>query len=360
MPTVFANSRSITHKGDGFVDTCAVPDVCKTPSPGGPVPIPYVNVAMDSDLAKGTKKVKIEGNPVALDSSNLKMSTGDEPGSAGGGIISSKTKGKATWAMGSMDVKFEGKAVIRFSDVAQHNGNTFNSAFIQLGGTGFAYGDDPQDDENCSECEKPKDDHKVLETPDVESEAKALIEKLNEIDANYEPPNKAAPSSIVLRKKGAGFMVGVLICNCKKRFAAMSGPEATEGFKQAVDELGFTLCGKPSVKEFVNGKGEKVVDAEKKFPALKGQNAPDQCAAPKLIQKAQSTGHTPVAMSEKLYAPRNKPKKVTVTYKKTVGVREDAVTTDKPEDFVHGATVPSCVTCQVNLTKVLCKDKPLC
>ncbi len=52
MATVFANSRSIVHKGDGQVNVAAPPDVCKTPSPAGPVPIPYVNVAKTSDLAK--------------------------------------------------------------------------------------------------------------------------------------------------------------------------------------------------------------------------------------------------------------------------------------------------------------------
>ena len=66
--------------------------------PLGPVPIPYVNVAETSDLAKGTKKVKIEGKPAGNAGSNLSTSTGDEAGSAGGGILSSKTKGKMTWA----------------------------------------------------------------------------------------------------------------------------------------------------------------------------------------------------------------------------------------------------------------------
>ena len=97
MPTVFANGRSILHAGDGLKHTAAPPDVCKTPSPGGPVPVPYVNIASDGDLAKGTKKTKIEGKSVALESSNLSTSMGDEPGTAGGGIVSSKTKGKMTW-----------------------------------------------------------------------------------------------------------------------------------------------------------------------------------------------------------------------------------------------------------------------
>ena len=51
MATVFANGRSIVHKGDGQTNVGAIPDVCKTPSPGGPVPIPYVNTAMNSNLA---------------------------------------------------------------------------------------------------------------------------------------------------------------------------------------------------------------------------------------------------------------------------------------------------------------------
>lgn len=136
MPTVFANSRSILHAGDGNKHVAAPPDVCKTPSPGGPVPIPYPNIASDSDLAKGTKKIKIEGKPAANAGSNLSTSSGDEAGTAGGGLVSSKTKGKLTWASSSPTVMLEGKGAVRFMDVTQHNGNSFNSAFTSLGGTG--------------------------------------------------------------------------------------------------------------------------------------------------------------------------------------------------------------------------------
>jgi hypothetical protein len=122
---VFANG-SIIH-----ATTRRVQD----PSPGGPVPVPYVNVAKSSDLAKGTKSVRIEGGAVALASSHLRTSSGDEPGTAGGGLASSKTKGKMTWGSASADIKFEGKGVVRFMDVTQHNGNTFNSAFVAAGGT---------------------------------------------------------------------------------------------------------------------------------------------------------------------------------------------------------------------------------
>lgn len=150
MADVFANSRSILHKGDGNQHVAAPPDVCKTPTPGGPVPIPYPNMAMDSNLADGAKKVKINGNPVAHEGSNLSTSTGDEAGTAGGGIISSKFKGKMTWNASSTDVKVEGKGVVRFMDPTGHNNNTFNTAFISVGTTGQAYGDD----EPCPLCGK--------------------------------------------------------------------------------------------------------------------------------------------------------------------------------------------------------------
>ncbi len=121
MPvTVGVNNLSVVHKDSGGV-TIAFPDVCKTPTPGGPVPIPYPNIAMSSDAAKGSKSVKIDGNPVCLKDSNFKTSTGDEAGTAGGGVASSKTKGKAEFVNFSMDVKIEGKNVPRALDLMLHN-----------------------------------------------------------------------------------------------------------------------------------------------------------------------------------------------------------------------------------------------
>lgn len=118
--TVGVNSMSVVHKDSGGVSP-SFPDVCKTPSPAGPVPIPYPNVARSSDTAKGTKKVKCDGNPVCVKDSNFSTSVGDEAGVAGGGIISSKTKGKAEFVNFSFDVKFEGKNVARAMDLMLHN-----------------------------------------------------------------------------------------------------------------------------------------------------------------------------------------------------------------------------------------------
>jgi uncharacterized protein DUF4150 len=134
VPTVFANCRSILHRGDGIVHTAVAPDVCKTPSPGGPVPLPYPNIARDGDLASGASSVTIEGHPVALKSSNLALSTGDEAGTAGGGVVSNRIKGKLTWVDTSADVQVEGQEVARFLDATMHNGNTSNTTGVSPGG----------------------------------------------------------------------------------------------------------------------------------------------------------------------------------------------------------------------------------
>lgn len=121
MPvTVGVNNLSVVHAGSNG-QTIAFPDVCKTPSPGGPIPIPYPNIAMSSDTADGAKNVKCDGNPVCVKDSNFKMSTGDEAGSAGGGVASNKIKGKAEFVNYSFDVKIEGKNVPRAFDLMLHN-----------------------------------------------------------------------------------------------------------------------------------------------------------------------------------------------------------------------------------------------
>jgi Domain of unknown function (DUF4150) len=121
MPaSVGVNKLSVVHQSSSGITT-AFPDVCKTPSPAGPIPIPYPNVAMSSDTAAGTSTVKCDGNPVCVKDSNFKMSTGDEAGSAGGGVVSNKIKGKAEFVNFSFDVKFEGKNVARALDMMLHN-----------------------------------------------------------------------------------------------------------------------------------------------------------------------------------------------------------------------------------------------
>jgi uncharacterized Zn-binding protein involved in type VI secretion len=173
MSKVYANGRSILHQGSGNTHTSAAPDVCKVPTPGGPVPTPFVNSAQDAMLTKGSKSVTINGHPVALTDSELSVSSGDEPGTAGG-LISSKFKGKMAWGSGSVDVKIEGKGVVRFLDVTLHNGNTYNTSFMSNGSTAFAYGDDAQ----CTACGKSIESHRVHETDEVVALSEAVFMEL--------------------------------------------------------------------------------------------------------------------------------------------------------------------------------------
>ena len=127
--TINVNTRTVVHKSSNGVVT-VFPDVCKTPSPGGPVPIPYPNIAFSKNTAKGSKMVSMDGNPIMLKGSNFSTSTGDEAGVLKG-IVSSKVKGKAEFVNYSFDVKVEGKNVPRLGDLMiQNKGSAPNTAPI--------------------------------------------------------------------------------------------------------------------------------------------------------------------------------------------------------------------------------------
>lgn len=153
MPvTVGVNFLSVVHAASNGV-SIAFPDVCKTPAPPAPfVPIPYPNIAMSKDTASGSKKVKVDGNPVCTKDSNFSMSTGDEAGSAGGGIVSSKIKGKAEFVLFSFDVKIEGKNAVRAFDIMLHNDkNTPPFPVLQPPILALAMPSQP----TCIVCDKP-------------------------------------------------------------------------------------------------------------------------------------------------------------------------------------------------------------
>lgn len=124
---VNGTQNSLVHKGSMGMAKCTAPDVCKTPSPGGPVPIPYpVIISMSSDLAKGTTTVKADGgNMCAIKGSEFSRCSGDEPGTAGG-VKSSTNMKEATWILYSFDVKMDGKNACRKTDkMFMNHENTF-------------------------------------------------------------------------------------------------------------------------------------------------------------------------------------------------------------------------------------------
>lgn len=111
---------TVAHKGSNGISTAMAPDVCKTPSPGGPVPIPYPNIAQSSSLSDGTKTVKTDGEMAAIKGSKYASSNGDEAGTAGG-VVSSVNMKEAEWITFSFDVKMEGQNVCRLQDTMSHN-----------------------------------------------------------------------------------------------------------------------------------------------------------------------------------------------------------------------------------------------
>lgn len=76
--TLGANSLSVVNSSGGII--AAFPDVCTTPSPGGPIPIPYPNIGMASDTSGGSKSVKVSSTTAMVKGSVYSSSEGDEPG----------------------------------------------------------------------------------------------------------------------------------------------------------------------------------------------------------------------------------------------------------------------------------------
>jgi hypothetical protein len=117
---VNGTSNSLVHKMSTGVSVATIPDVCKTPTPGGPVPIPYPNIAQSITLSGGTTTVKGDRMMAANKGSKFALSNGDNAGVAGG-VKSSTFMKEATWILYSFDVKVDGKNAARFTDKMFHN-----------------------------------------------------------------------------------------------------------------------------------------------------------------------------------------------------------------------------------------------
>lgn len=115
--TVNANDLTVVHRTSDGMAIATVPDVCKTPSPAGgaPVPVPYPNLAMSSDLVNGTTTVTVDGQMAAIQGSKFVKSTGDEAGAAGG-VVSGVFIMEAEFISASPTVMMDGLPVNRLSD----------------------------------------------------------------------------------------------------------------------------------------------------------------------------------------------------------------------------------------------------
>ncbi len=96
--------------------------------------MPYPNIAQNTQVegSSASKKVKIVNKKCVMVGTKISMSSGDEPGSAGGGVVSNKMKGKCTFKMGSSKVKVEGKKLCHIGSMTGMNGTPDNTVGAQV------------------------------------------------------------------------------------------------------------------------------------------------------------------------------------------------------------------------------------
>jgi len=105
----------------------AFPDVCNTPSPVGPVPIPYPNMAtgMTANPATACRKIYLSCMPAHNLMTQVPMSMGDNAGVAGG-IASGMVMGPCKHLMGSFGVIYEGAPATKMTSLTGQNGMSLN------------------------------------------------------------------------------------------------------------------------------------------------------------------------------------------------------------------------------------------
>jgi hypothetical protein len=218
----------------------------------------------------------------------LSTSTGDEAGSAGGGIISSKIKGKLIWATYSPDVKFEGKHVVRFLDICLHNGNQVNTGGNAATGkpsVSLTYGADAR----CPICGNPEG-HELKSDAKSEKRAQSL----------YEHCAKHAPLKRV-RGQRKGYMAGVLRCRHPETGKTVFLQQHSGG----TDIRGFPKKPKPSAPIDWKSLGGQKIKHGARSPDFEGPEV-GSCAAQKLISEAKRLGLEIQSMTEFWVGPTNK------------------------------------------------------
>jgi len=96
-------------------------DVCKTPAPPALfVPVPYVNIAQTQN-ARGSRQVLISNKQSLRMGDSIRISSGNEAGVAGGGMLSATIKGPAQISDGSRRVLVEGRALATLGSPVSHN-----------------------------------------------------------------------------------------------------------------------------------------------------------------------------------------------------------------------------------------------
>ena len=110
---MFANSQG---GGQDF----AFPDVCLTPTPGGPVPVPYPNIAAGPMAVGAVYKILITAMPVHNMSTTIPMTNGDNAGVATG-VASGMVMGPSRHTTGSFTVLVGGMPGTKLTSISLQN-----------------------------------------------------------------------------------------------------------------------------------------------------------------------------------------------------------------------------------------------
>ncbi|MEI6313467.1 MAG: DUF4150 domain-containing protein [Syntrophus sp. (in: bacteria)] len=103
------------------------PDTCLTPTPAGPVPIPYPNISQGSVANPATTALTVltDGMPSFNQMTIIPMSQGNEAG-VNLGIVSGMVMGPTKFILGSQTVFKEGAPAQRLTSTTGHNGMSMN------------------------------------------------------------------------------------------------------------------------------------------------------------------------------------------------------------------------------------------
>jgi hypothetical protein len=96
------------------------PDVCLTPTPAGPVPIPYPNIAMGPTAVPNCPTILIMGAPVHNLATTIPMTNGDNAG-VNMGVASGTVMGPSRHVVGAFTVLFMGMPASRLTSVSLQN-----------------------------------------------------------------------------------------------------------------------------------------------------------------------------------------------------------------------------------------------
>jgi len=99
----------------------AFPDVCKTPTPAGPIPIPYPNIALTSTSTPTVPNQLIQAMPIHNLMTMAFISNGDNAGVVGG-VVSNIFMGPERHLLGSVKVFASAMPVVKMLSPTQHNG----------------------------------------------------------------------------------------------------------------------------------------------------------------------------------------------------------------------------------------------